>query len=377
MKVISNKAFTLIELLAVIIILAVVALIATPIVLDVIEDSKLSVGKSEANIVYNGIVNYCLNEEMEAQLNNNYKKICTSELDKDDVSNMVNLGSAEILEIEYTTKLTWLKIKSNGNIYSLKDNKMVEGDLTKPELPIESKSFAEDSWETISAIVKSGKAKDHYNVGDEKEVTLTGAYAGNYTVRISNMSTPEECGTKGFSQTACGFVVEFVDIITMYNMNSTSTNVGGWPASDMSSFVNNNIYNALSIDLKSAIIDTSSVSGHGNDDSANFLSKDKLYLFSTKEVWGKEGKNNNVNYDSAEAETRQLDYYKNKGVTTDNYSGAIKKYQDSASNWWLRSSDSRYTNVFYNVTSNGIFDGPWISENASRTYGVAPAFRIG
>ena len=60
-----------------------------------------------------------------------------------------------------------------------------------------------------------------------------------------------------------------------------------------------------------------------------------------------------------------------------NYSGAIKKYQDSASNWWLRSSDSRYTNVFYNVTSNGIFDGPWISENASRTYGVAPAFRIG
>ena len=284
MKVISNKAFTLIELLAVIIILAVVALIATPIVLDVIEDSKLSVGKSEANIVYNGIVNYCLNEEMEAQLNNNYKKICTSELDKDDVSNMVNLGSAEILEIEYTTKLTWLKIKSNGNIYSLKDNKMVEGDLTKPELPIESKSFAEDSWETISAIVKSGKAKDHYNVGDEKEVTLTGAYAGNYTVRISNMSTPEECGTKGFSQTACGFVVEFVDIITMYNMNSTSTNVGGWPASDMSSFVNNNIYNALSIDLKSAIIDTSSVSGHGNDDSANFLSKDKLYLFSTKEV---------------------------------------------------------------------------------------------
>ena len=153
MKVISNKAFTLIELLAVIIILAVVALIATPIVLDVIEDSKLSVGKSEANIVYNGIVNYCLIEEMEAQLNNNYKKICTSELDKDDVSNMVNLGSAEILEIEYTTKLTWLKIKSNGNIYSLKDNKMVEGDLTKPELPIESKSFWEDSCESISAIV--------------------------------------------------------------------------------------------------------------------------------------------------------------------------------------------------------------------------------
>ena len=39
---------------------------------------------------------------------------------------------------------------------------------------LESKSFAEDSWETIAAIVKAGKAEETYNVGDEKEVTLTG-----------------------------------------------------------------------------------------------------------------------------------------------------------------------------------------------------------
>ena len=36
----------------------------------------------------------------------------------------------------------------------------------------------------------------------------------------------------------------------------------------------------------------------------------------TKEVWGKEETSNIINYDSAESETRQLDYYKNAGVTT-------------------------------------------------------------
>ena len=39
------------------------------------------------------------------------------------------------------------------------------------------------------------------------------------------MSTPDECKTEGFSQTACGFVVEFTDVITKHTMNSTSTNV--------------------------------------------------------------------------------------------------------------------------------------------------------
>ena len=37
---------------------------------------------------------------------------------------------------------------------------------------------------------------------------------GVHTLRISNMSTPQECNDEAFSQTACGFVVEFVDIIT-------------------------------------------------------------------------------------------------------------------------------------------------------------------
>ncbi len=117
----KNKlGFTLIELLAVIIILAVVALLATPIVLDVIEDARISAGRSEANIIYNGINNYCINEEMKAQLDPNYTRTCTLDMDKDDVPTMVNLGNATVDELVYDgEKLTTLVITSNNHKFTL------------------------------------------------------------------------------------------------------------------------------------------------------------------------------------------------------------------------------------------------------------------
>ena len=119
MKKIKN-AFTLIELLAVIIILAIVALIATPIILNVIEDARISAGRSEANMILGGINNYCASEDMKYQLDNSYERICTSSMDKDDVPTMVNLGNAEITSIRYNgSKLTELVIESNNHKFTL------------------------------------------------------------------------------------------------------------------------------------------------------------------------------------------------------------------------------------------------------------------
>ena len=196
---------------------------------------------------------------------------------------------------------------------------------------------------------------------------------GTHTIRVANTSTPAECSTAGFSQTACGFVLEFADIITKHVMNPTNTNVGGWPASELYTYVQNDIYNALPSELKNGIIDTYVVSGHGKNDSANFTSTDKLYLLSTKEVWGKEGTSSVINYDTAEVETRQLDYYKAQGVTTSNYSGAKKQYNGSNSYWWLRAALSTKSNYFYYVDTNG----DWSITSANHSIGVAPAFRIG
>jgi len=52
--VLNKRAFTLVELLAVITILAIIALIATPIVLDIIEDTRYSAFKESVNSVFRG-----------------------------------------------------------------------------------------------------------------------------------------------------------------------------------------------------------------------------------------------------------------------------------------------------------------------------------
>ena len=218
-------------------------------------------------------------------------------------------------------------------------------------------SFAKDSWERIVNNIKNGKTS-RYKVGDTKEIILTGF--GTFTVRIANKSTPEECSTSGFSQTACGFVVEFVDIIENKTMNSTATNVGGWKDSAMRTYVNDTIYNALPKELRDKIIDTTVVSGYGLNDAPNKVSTDKLYLLAPKEVWGKE-----VSKDTASSQTRKLDFY---GITTD-YS-TLKK---SGSSWWLRTPSSNSTEAFYLVGYNAT--NP--TNYATSESGVAPAFRIG
>ncbi|UKI57706.1 MAG: DUF6273 domain-containing protein [Clostridium sp.] len=239
-------------------------------------------------------------------------------------------------------------------------------DIADKDIPAPN-SFAADSWKTIIKAVGNNNISK-YNVGDTKEITLDGY--GTHTLRLTNKSTPSECSTSGFSQSACGFVVEFADIITTHKMNDTNTNVGGWPASSMYTFVNNDIYNALPSEIKNAIIDTTVVSGHGSTSGEeNFTSIDKLYLLSPKEIYTDYSATN----DTAINLTRALDYYTSIGVTTSSYSGAIKKKGTSANWWWLRTATSYYTDDFLPVASNG----GWSYGSATAIYGLSPAFRIG
>ena len=253
-----------------------------------------------------------------------------------------------------------------GVVYIQADENAVE--VLHPE------SFADDDWGTVINTLKTGNISP-YEVGDEKEMDL-GTF-GVHKIRIANSTTPTECSTEGFSQTACGIVLEFVDIITTHSMNSGSTNVGGWPASELRTYVNNDVYNALPTVIKNAIIDTTVVSGHGTTTGeTDFTSTDKLYLLSNHEIW--EDVDGNINsgpdyYDTIYNKTRQLDYYKGLNVTTSSYSSAIKKNGTSDEFWWLRSADSSVTNYFDTVS----YIGRWGTNIAYSNDGVSPAFRIG
>ena len=135
-----KKGFTLIELLAVIIILAIIALVATPIILNVIEDARKSAGKSEASMIMNSINNYCATSEMKNQLDGSID-ICNDDdgVTIDDVSQMVSLGNAEVLEVKYENgKVTKLKVKSNNYEFELQSDGSftINGASQTPEEPV-------------------------------------------------------------------------------------------------------------------------------------------------------------------------------------------------------------------------------------------------
>ena len=238
----------------------------------------------------------------------------------------------------------------------------VERDTLGKEIP----AFQKDSWSTIASNVKAGNT-DKYNVGDTKEVDL--GSLGTHTVRIANKS---ECTTET-SETACGFVVEFADIITQHSINSTNTNVGGWRDSELRTYVNGTIYNALPSELQNVISSTKVISGHGKTSGeTNFETQDKLYLLSGHEVY-EDGTSRSISAkDTSYSNTKQLDYYKNKGITTSSYAGAIKQYNGRNSYWWLRSAYSDTPRNFLRIYS----DGDWDIDSATFSAGVSPAFRI-
>ena len=235
--------------------------------------------------------------------------------------------------------------------------------------------FATDSWDVIITAVQEGDT-DAYNVGDTKEINL-GTTFGTHPVRIANKSTPSVCSGTGFSQTACGFVLEFTDIISnIVWLNSTGYSNGGWRDSNARTYVNSTIYNALPADLKAGIIDTFVVSSHNSSESTNFTSTDKLYMLAMREIYG----DSDADYrykgsDTAYEYSRQLDFYNSLGIDDSNYSSIPPKLYNGVQNasqyWWTRTARNNSSSSVYCVFQGGGYNG------TSQSQGVSPAFRIG
>lgn len=226
--------------------------------------------------------------------------------------------------------------------------------------------FAIDNWETIATNVKNGNMCG-YHVGDEKEIELAGF--GKHNVRISNVS---KCTNGETSETACGFVIEFVDIITRYQFDSSGLNVGGWRDTKVRTYINETIYKSLPRDLQNIILTTKVISSYGKNDSANFETEDKLYLLSSEEVFGDFATSSMAGHDTSVGTSKQLDYYKNQGVTLSNFEKSIKQYEGNNDYWWLRSvSDDNPWCVYDVANTRG-----WSNTSAMSYDGISPAFRI-
>ena len=308
----------------------------------------------------------------------------------------LNKTATEEVSEEYTCKLEF---------------NAVERDTLGAENIPDPVSFATDSWKTIQKAVQTGNTSK-YNVGDTKTITIAShindcvsatdtdnsEYKGEdyqcesgeeaekqMVVRISNMS---ECTNGETSETACGFVVEFVDIIENHNYNSADainengTNKGGWRDSELRKYINETIYNALPSDLQSVIATTKVISSHGaTEGETNFETQDKLYLLSMEEIYEDAASSNYAKWDpsiildTSVGTSKQLDYYKNLGVTKDNHSSAKKRYNgedEDSTAWWFRSMDGSDAECIIVIYGSGA----WDCFNSEGVYGISPAFRI-
>ena len=76
---------------------------------------------------------------------------------------------------------------------------------------------------------------------------------------------------------------------------------------------------------------------------------------------------------TSDGRTRQLDYYKEKNTTRSSYSAAIKKYNNTANNWWLRTANNYDQTSYFAVNDKGGVDNRLLLGSSD----VSPAFRIG
>ena len=375
----KKKGFTLVELLAVIAILAILVIIALPNVLKMFNDAKKNSFLTEAKTIYSEVSKKYISESMKEnkltyisseddtklEMTGRDLQYCVL-LNTDGTVKSMKVSNGEwIAELPSGKKITDL---NSSDLKDVPSGYKFECNGSTSQTPLPAKSFGEDSWKVIASNAKkcvNNEENCPYKVGNTKTVKVNGK---EFTVRLANLKAPNECNNSGFSQSACGFVVEFADVITTHNMNPTSSNKGGWLNSQMKTFIDNDIYNSLPEELRNVIIDTKTVSGHGKEDTNNITSPedklDKLYLLAPKEIYS----DWSDQYDTARDKTRQLDYYNIKSVTTNSYAAAKKN-----SWWWLRSASSTNSYAFYNVCSNG----DWGSSYAYIAHGVSPAFRIG
>ena len=192
-----KKGFTLIELLAVIIILAIIALIATPIILNVVEDARISAGKSEAQMIYSGINNYCASSMMEEQLNGKVD-ICADGVTTEEVSQMVNLGNAIVNKVTYSNgKVTELEVESNNHTFKLcGDGSFVmdeeECGVTpeEPEGNLISTLLSQYSPDNTTGLVQDETNSNiYYYTGTNEEVSNNYLWYGGHHWRVVEIDT--------------------------------------------------------------------------------------------------------------------------------------------------------------------------------------------
>ena len=332
-----KKGFTLIELLAVIIILAIIALIATPIILNVVEDARISAGKSEAQMIYSGINNYCASSMMEEQLNGKVD-ICADGVTTEEVSQMVNLGNAIVNKVTYSNgKVTELEVESNNHTFKLcGDGSFVMDDeecgVMPPDVAITTGPLIDILMQQYDETNKTGLVQDetnsniYYYTGTNEEVSNNYLWYGGHHWRVIEFDT--DANTL--------LLISQQPLTAIQPASAVWETKEAYEASYINTWLNEYFYNSLDSSVQNSIISNTFNIGNYTDID-EITTSQKVGLL------------------DADQYTR---------------AGGADSYLDIKDDYWL---GNRYTssNVRY-VNNNGNMD----NSNPALTYGARAVIKI-
>ena len=205
------------------------------------------------------------------------------------------------------------------------------GLLTKSYNPV----FAENEWSDIIEACHANEVPDEW-VADGtcyKDMEIGGT---NYRIDIIGKNHDDLADGTGKAP----LTFQMHDCYdTIFRMNTTITNVGGWQNCAMRSTHLPAILNLMPAEVKAAIRDVQKKSSAGNQSSSIQTTNDKLFLLSEIEIFG------STVYSFA-GEGTQYEYYQAGN-------SKVKNWKGSAYNWWERSPLFDGSASYCRVTSNG------------------------
>lgn len=217
-------------------------------------------------------------------------------------------------------------------------------------LPLYHDTFADNTWEEIIAVCRTGIAPDSWAVGDSKTMNI-----GGTAYQVDIIGKNHDVYTDGSGTAPLTFQLH--DCYADTNqMNSSNTNSGGWASCAMRSTHLPDILALMPTEVQNGIREVNKLTSTGGHSAAINTTADKLFLLSEIEIFG------SVSY-SKSGEGTQYDYYKAGNSKVKNRNG-------SAYAWWGRSPRDNNSAYFCYANSSGNA----LYNSASSAGGVAFAF---
>lgn len=198
----------------------------------------------------------------------------------------------------------------------------------------DQKAVAEDIEKKGNSSELYAKAKDAMDAGTEWPITLTNGKTMTYRIiGIGHDDLADGSGKAGLTFEATN------NTLALQKMNPTNTNDGGWEKSELRGRLNTgDLWSLLPGELQSKVEPVTKMTDNKGGGTAGTASAttDKVFLLSTTEAYG-----------DVHSDGTQYEYYKSKGVTTSEYSGASSRYYHwTRSVYPSKSTSFRYVSKF-------------------------------